>query len=251
MGTSNGVTAWSFSRWNDYARCPYYFFEKHVQRNPICKESSPAMERGSVVHKKGELYLVSTAKALAAKPKAKVPEPPEEYHHFRDDMKQLAGLDPLVEQQWGFTSEWKPATPTPRDPNAWFAADTYLRIVTDVTVVYEDHTADIIDFKTGKMYGHNQEQMDLFSTGPFMKFEGMEEVTTRLWYLDVPDPLDNGANAVIQKFTRRDFERIKKEWTARIRPMFMDKKFAPTANEKCRWCPLGKSKGKGGQCKFG
>lgn len=239
---ANGVTAWSFSRYNDYARCPYYFFEKHVQRNPITKESSPAMARGSEVHKKGELYLLNKDK------KAKVPA---EYVHFKAEMEQLRTLDPLVEQQWGFTKSWKPATGTPRDPNGWFAADTYLRIVTDVTVVYDDNTADVIDFKTGKMYGHNQEQMDLFSTGPFMRHPNLEAVTTRLWYLDVPDPLDNGANTIVQEFTRKDFERIKKEWDKRIRPMFNDMKFAPKPNDKCRWCPLGKSKGKGGQCKFG
>lgn len=233
----NGVTAWSFSRWNDYDRCPLYFKAKHIDRNPRCKESSPAMERGSKVHKAGEVFLLT--------PKAKLPP---EYVNFKTEMAQLKGLDPLVEQQWGFTADWKPATATARDPNGWFAPDTWLRIVTDVSVIYEDNTADVIDFKTGKMYGHNQDQMDLFSTGPFMKYPELEHVTTRLWYLDVPDPKGTGANVIQQEFTRDDFERIKKQWGKRIVPMFQDKKFPPKANPKCKWCPL--SKANGGECKF-
>lgn len=235
---SNGVTSWSYSRYNDYSRCPKYFFEKHVKKNPRTKESSPAMRRGIEIHKKGELYLLT--------PKAKLPP---EYVHFKTEMAQLKTLDPLVEQQWGFTKDWQAIDGGPRDPNGWFHATTFLRIVTDATVVYDDNTADIIDFKTGKMYGTNQDQMDLFSAGPFMRYPKLEGVTTRLWYLDVADPQGTGANEVTQEFTRRDFERIKKEWDKRIRPMFMDKKFPPKANDKCRWCPLGQSKG--GDCKFG
>lgn len=235
----NGVTSWSYSRYNDYSRCPKFFYEKHIAKNPRLKfETSPAMQRGSDIHKAGEVYLLT--------PKAKLPK---EYEHFADEMKQLKTLDPLVEQQWGFNAQWQPIDGGPRDKNGWFHPTTWLRIVTDVTVVYDDHTADVIDFKTGKMYGTNQDQMDLFSTGPFMKFPDLEGVTTRLWYLDIPDPTGTGANAVVQEFTRRDFERIKKEWGKRITAMFNDRKFPPTANDKCRWCALGQSKG--GDCKFG
>lgn len=224
---SNGVTSWSYSRYADYKRCPLYFKKKHVDKDPRTKSSSPAMARGSDVHKKGEVYLGT--------PKAKLPP---EYVHFKDEMAQLRGLDPLVEQQWGFTADWKPATATPRDPEGWFAPDTWLRIVTDVTVVYDDNTADIIDFKTGKMYGTNQDQMDLFSCGPFMKFPNVNHVTTRLWYLDIPDPTGTGANAVVQEFTRKDFDKIRKRWDKAIVPMFNDVKFAPTPNEKCKWCEI-------------
>jgi CRISPR/Cas system-associated exonuclease Cas4 (RecB family) len=233
---SNGVTAWSYSRFSDYQQCPLKFKLKHIDK--IKEPGSPAMQRGSDIHKQGENYLLS-------KGKAKVPEA---YVHFASEMKQLKTLDPLVEQQWGFTKAWQPATSSGRDQHGWFAHDTYLRIVTDVSVVYDDNTADIIDFKTGKMYGTNQDQMDLFSTGPFMKFPNLELVTTRLWYLDIPDPANDGSNTVVQEFTRDDFERIKKEWDKRIRPMFMDKKFPPKPNPKCRWCHFRKENG--GPCKY-
>lgn len=220
---SNGVTAWSYSRYADYTQCPLKFKLKHIQRLPT--KGSPAMERGSQVHKEGELWLKSKTKA----------PPPPSYTHFKDDMLQLKTLKPLVEQQWGFTKSW--------EPTDWFGRDTHLRIVTDVSVIYDDGSADIIDFKTGRKYETNQEQMDLFSTGPFMKWPKIEHVTTRLWYLDQPRD-----NVVEQEFTRDDFERIKKEWEKRIRPMFADTKFAPRPNDKCRWCDFRKEAG--GPCKY-
>lgn len=240
---SNGVTAWSYSRYADYKLCPLKFKLKHIDK--MKEEGSPAMQRGSDIHKEGESFLTAPP-PMGRKPKP--PVVPPAYVHFKEEMLQLRGLDPLVEQQWGFTQEWQPASASGRDPHGWFAKDTWLRIVTDVTVVYDDNTADIIDFKTGRMYDTNQEQMDLFAAGPFMKFPNVEAITTRLWYLDVPDPKGEGENVVTQEFTRDDFERIKKEWNARVVPMFKDKRFAPKPNDRCKWCSFRKSNG--GPCKF-
>jgi CRISPR/Cas system-associated exonuclease Cas4 (RecB family) len=220
---SNGITAWSYSRWSDYETCPLMFKLKHIDR--IKPPSSPQMQRGTDIHKEGEEFLKS-------KRKRKVPE---SYKHFADRMQELRELDPVVELQEGFTQDWKPTD--------WFAKNTWLRIVCDVRVAYDDNTADIIDFKTGKKYDTNEHQMELFSTAPFMTMPDLEKVTTRLWYLDVPKD-----NEVIREYTRRDYEAIKRDWTKRVRPMFNDKRFAPKQNPKCRWCHFRKENG--GPCKY-
>lgn len=220
---SNGITAWSYSRYADYVSCPLRFKLKHIDRIPV--PGSPAMDRGSEIHKEGENYL-KTGKG----------KPPASYKHFADPMKQLTQLNPMVEQQWGFTRQWT--------PTSWFGADTWLRIVCDVAVVYDDGTADVIDFKTGRKYDTNEEQVELFSTGVFMKFPDVNHVTTRLWYLDVEDD-----NEVIREYTRGDFERIRKDWERKTVKMFKDKKFAPTpSSHACRWCPFKKSEG--GPCPY-
>lgn len=229
MAEGNGVTAWSYSRYADYKQCPLKFKLKHIEKRRTA--GSPQMERGSTIHKMGETFLKTP---LSTKGKVVAKLPPE-YVHFKEEMAQLATLDPIVEAQWGFTRSWT--------PTGWFNKDTWLRIVTDVTVVYDDNTADIIDFKTGRKYDTNQEQMDLFSCGPFMMFPNVNEVTTRLWYLDQPTD-----NEVEQTFTRADFDKIVKQWEKRILPMFKDKKFAPTPNDKCKWCDF--SKVKGGPCVY-
>lgn len=227
----NGITAWSYSRYADYEQCPLMFKLKHIDR--IKPPGSAAMDRGSQIHKLGENYL----KAPRA---GKVPT---EYKHFADEMKQLHGLKPRVELQLGFNDRWEPATRSGNDPYGWFAKDTWLRIVCDVDVRYEDFTADIIDFKTGKKYDTNEHQVELFSTAPFMEDERIQHVTTRLWYLDLPTD-----NEVVREYTRKDYLAIKKDWTKRVQPMFNDKRFAPKPNQKCGWCHFRKANG--GPCRY-
>lgn len=222
------VTAWSYSRYADYKQCPLKFKLKHVDK--MKDGGSAAMDRGSAIHKEGEAWLLAPGKRAL----------PVSYSNFKEDMLQLKTLKPVVEQQWGFTREWT--------PTSWFGPTTWLRIILDAGVVYDDNTADIVDFKTGKMYDTNNEQMELFSTAPFMKWPDITKVTTRLWYLDVPDPKGTGENKVEETYTRADFERIQRDWVKRIVPMFADRKFPPRPNDKCHWCNF--SKAKGGPCKF-
>lgn len=240
MKTSGLVTAWSYSRYADYEQCPLRFKLKHIDRLP--DPGGPAMQRGSDIHKEGESYL-KTAGA-----KGEAPAVPKTYVHFKDEMQQLRGLNPMVEQQWGFTTSWS--------PTGWFAKDTWLRIICDVAVHYDDNTLDIIDFKTGRKYTTNEDQVELFSMGGFARFPEVEHVTARLWYLDIPDGPkdkddpheDSTANTTIREYTRDQFEAAQKKWQRKIQPMFMDTKFPPRANEKCKWCAFSRSKG--GPCKF-
>ena len=234
------IKAWSYSRYGDYTQCPARFKYKHIDRLP--DPGSPAMARGSEIHKAGELYLKASQHE-----KRKTLKVPAEYKHFNAEMKQLATLKPMVEQQWGFTRDWQ--------PTGWFSKDTWLRIICDVTVLYDDNTADLIDFKTGRKYDTNEEQIELFSMGGFMMWPEVEHVTARLWYLDVPDGpndgdhhVDSTANTTIREYTRSDFDRARKSWEKRIQPMFKDTRFAPRPNEKCKWCAY--SKAKNGPCKF-
>jgi hypothetical protein len=219
------VTAWSYSRYADYKLCPFKFKCKHIDR--IKDQGSAAMDRGSAIHKEGEVFLSTPGKRAV----------PASYKAFQSQMLELKALKPVVEQQWGFTQQWT--------PTGWFGNDTWLRIVLDAGVRYEDNTADVIDFKTGKKYATNEEQVELFSTAPFMKWPDTTHVTTRLWYLDVPD---KDENEVIREYTRRDYDLIRKDWTKRVVPMFNDTKFAPRPNDKCKWCSYRKEAG--GPCKF-
>lgn len=233
---SNGITAWSYSRYADYKQCPLRFKLKYLDK--MQEPGSPAMQRGGDVHKEGENYLV------AKRAPKKVPD---SYKFFAEEMEQLRGLEPMVEQQWGFTRQWT--------PTGWFGSDTWLRIVCDVVVKYDDATVDLIDFKTGRKYDTNEEQVELFSTAPFIKWPETELVQTRLWYLDQPKD-----NEVLRTYARdtgvvddegrnvKTFAEIRKEWEAKIVPMFKDKRFAPTPNDKCKWCNF--SRAKGGPCKF-
>lgn len=232
---SNGITAWSYSRYADYKQCPFRFKLKYIDKLP--EPGSPAMARGSEVHKEGENFLKAT------KPK----KLPVSYQHFAEEMEQLRGLSPLVEQQWGFTRDWS--------PTSWFGGDTWLRVVCDVAVVYDDNTMDVIDFKTGRKWDTNEEQVELFSAGALCRFPDVELVTTRLWYVDQP-----ADNEVVREYARepgrkdedgqpvKDLSSIMTDWEKKVVPMFKDKRFAPTPNNRCKWCSFRKDAG--GPCKF-
>lgn len=218
-------TAWSYSRWADYDQCPAKFKYKHLMKLP--EPGSPAMQRGNDIHKLAENYLLGKIKAL-----------PSELKNYKESMSHLRSLKPMVEQAWGFRRDW---SHTGRQ--GWFGDDVWLRAKADAFAVYDDDTADLVDHKTGKKYETNVDQMELFTATAFMRIPTLKEVTTRLWYLDLPP-----SEEVEKTYSRSDFERIKASWEKKVRPMFADKKFAPKPNSKCGWCAF--SKAKGGPCKF-
>lgn len=226
MMAETPVTAWSYSRYADYEQCPARFKYKHIDQLPE-PTGSPAMERGTLIHKLAEDYATGVLKKL-----------PPELKHFGDQFKQLRSLNILVEQNWGFKSDW---SFTGRAD--WFGPDVWLRVKADVAILYDDDTAEVIDHKTGRKYETNKDQVELFALATKMRFPNITHVTTRLWYLDQPKD-----NEVILEYEEADFARIQKTWTKRVVPMFKDRKFAPTPNDKCKWCAF--SKRAGGPCKF-
>lgn len=230
---SNGVTAWSYSRWGDYERCPLYFKEKHVAKS-FKDAGSAAMDRGNDIHKGTAAWLSGKTEGL---PREAFQNPRAE--KILMELRAMPGL--MVEQQWGFDAHWK--------PTGWFdsrgQAPTWLRVILDVGVLYDDMTAEAIDWKTGKRYGSNQDQMELFAVGVMCKIVPVKHVTTRLVYLD-----EKGKDIEdIEEFPATHKQRLIDKWTKKVEPMFTDKVFAPRPNDKCKWCPLARSKG--GKCAFG
>lgn len=222
------VTAWSYSRYSDYARCPLYFKLKHLERS-LKDEGNAATNRGSAVHKEAEDYTLGRIKKM-----------PDNLKNFKAEFAQLREMNTMVEQNWGFKSDWswigRPG---------WFGDDVWLRVKADAVVVYDDDTADLIDHKTGRKYGVNQEQVELFGASAFMRMPNLTLVTVRLWYLDIDNPKENEETVDI---TAAEAITIRKDWDKRVKPMFADRKFAPKPNDKCRYCPA--SNANGGVCKF-
>lgn len=219
------ITAWSYSRLALWEQCPLAFKFKHIDK--IAEEQSPAMARGDAFHKAAAAYLTRQA-----------PTPPKDAtKFFAKLMEELWALPPdwkVVEQQWGFTNNWR--------PTGWFGKDTWVRVVLDAAIVYPDATADVIDHKTGKKYGTNADQMELFGLAMFCRYPHLEKVTTRLWYHDSGDE-------EIAEFTQDERSPLIAKWDAKVAPMFADTVFAPKPNDKCKWCSYSKSRS--GLCRFG
>lgn len=215
------VTAWSFSRLQCYEECPAKFKYRFIDKVP--EEKSPQMQRGIDIHKDAERFL---------KGEDLLPAPT--LQRFGALMRELKGFEALAEQQWALDSDWT--------PTGWFAKGkkaAYVRIVADAAVIYDDNTALVVDFKTGKPWGDNIDQMQLFADVTFCRHPRMREVETRLWYLDTGEEK-------IEVFDRKGLDGRIDYWEDRVEPMFTDEVFAPKPSNKCRWCSF--SKDKGGPC---
>lgn len=230
---SNGVKAWSYSAAAAYIQCPYKFANErgHGGHQKQKGEQSPAMARGDRIHKLGEKYV------LAHDPAA---PPPVEFKLFEKQMRELAAMpkeDTVVEQQWGFDINWK--------ATGYFGPTTWFRSKLDAAVVYEDGTADVVDYKTGKIYPENADQRELNAVAFFRRFPHVETLNSAMWYLDSDDKKPER----LETFFAEDVPALIHKWEARVAPMFTDEVFAPRPNDKCQWCHLAKSKG--GKCRFG
>lgn len=224
---SNGITAWSYSRYADYQQCPLKFKLKYIDKLPV--KGSPAMERGNVIHKKAEDYI-------KAKRPPKLPEELQTVKKFIDHCREHGAI---CEQEMGFRQDWSWTGKAD-----WFGRDVWFRMKMDVAVAYDDDTGLVGDWKTGRRYEENKDQVRLFGAVSLMRFPEWSEVDVRLWYTDQPE----GENEYDETFTRKDAELILSDWNKKVVPLFKDKRFAPKPNDRCKWCDF--SKREGGPCKF-
>lgn len=219
-------TTWSFSRWQTHTQCPLKYKLQFVDKAPY--KQSPAMARGDKVHKGIASFIMKQAPAM----------PAEVATPFQQDLIMTIKEDfpsAMVEQKWGFSKRWN-TTP-------WMGKEVWLRSILDVGLLYDDHTAEVIDWKTGKKYGSNDDQVELFALTTMMKFrEDAQRVTTRLVYIDA------GVEDVAE-FNIAEREKLLDKWNGNANRMLSDTQFFPRPNDKCMFCDFAKSKG--GPCRYG
>lgn len=214
------LTSWSYSRYAVHELCPLKFKLQFLDK--ISKPQTPAMARGDKIHKDIASYLL------------KGTAPPEVKFHG-DLIQEIAQFsDKVVEQQWGFNRNW--------ERTGWFGNDTWYRQICDVAICYEDMVVENVDWKTGKRYESNDDQMELSALGIMRHFKPAVHVTTRLVYLDTGEQ-------EFAEYPRADMEKLLAKWERKVQPMFEDTTYLPRPNDKCRFCDYGRDKG--GQCRYG
>jgi hypothetical protein len=223
------ITAWSFSRYKDHRECPAKAKYKHIDKLPEWPQGQkpPAMLRGEVIHKEGEDFL-----------NGKMTKVPPSFQAFRKEMMELRKSKAITEGKWALTIKW-----TVTDFRDWTGA--WVRLVLDAHYCPTPKRARVIDFKTGRIYGDNEEQMELYALGGFAHYPQVEEVSTELWYLDQPR---NADNPKVKIYKRKDVEKLKKKWRNNVIPILSEKRFAPRPGDYCTRCAY--SKRRNGPCKF-
>lgn len=223
---SNKFTAWSISRLQAYENCPLQAKEKFITKS-IATDDSPAMKRGKDIHDSLKDFLLGSAAGVMrdALVFPRVEQVISEISQFPDK---------VVEQQWGFTANWQ--------PTGWFGKDTWFRSILDVGLLYEDNTCEAVDWKTGKKYGSNMDQMKSQAVAMFGRYRMMTHCTVRLVYVD-------SGEEEIAEIRKDEAPSIRADFEKRVAKMFSDTIFAPRPNSKCRFCPLARSNQ--GKCAFG
>jgi hypothetical protein len=224
----DNFTSWSFSRWECWDRCPLQAKFKFLENIPGA--GSPALDRGNAVHNELAKYVDKKTEAM--------PEAVQDPFQIKLVEAIRDHEDKLVEQKWALSRQWRQAPYFKKTgkPEPW------LRLILDVGLLYEDLTGEAVDWKTGKQYEVNEDQMELFGLGFLCYFPPAVSVTTRLVYLDA-------GTEVLSEYHAKDKEKLVAKWEAKTAPMFADTEFLPRPNDKCRFCDYNKSKG--GQCRFG
>ena len=166
------VKQWSFSRLSNYEECPHRVYLSAVERRPgpARGEDHPA-ERGTRIHTACERYVKDEG-PLVKEMRRFETDFESLKEHYNDGHVQLEG-------DWGFDIDWQ--------QTGWWDDNVWARIKLDAFRRYDERTAGLIDYKTGKKMGNevkHMQQMQLYAVGAFMRYPEIEMIDAEFWYFD-------------------------------------------------------------------
>ena len=223
------ITSWSFSRYNVYQNCPKQAYFKFILK--LKEPGSPAMERGTALHKLCEDYLLKGGRI------------PKDVSQISATLKDLRKRKALAEANFTFRQDW---TVTKWDDwnGAWcrIKADALVPPVIDS----DDLVVDIKDFKTGKLKEGASEymvQLDLYKMAGLIAYPTAKRAIASLEFIDHGKTVPSE-----DELLRKDLPKMQKKWILMVKPMLNDTTFKEKPGNACRWCHFRKENS--GPCKF-
>lgn len=218
---------WSFSKLNDYERCPFYAYQVHVLKQKQPEDAkAPWKLKGDRYHLQAQLYVNDRNAGVKRRP------PPELKLYAKEiaQLLKMARVPPSTELKWGFTQAWRPTD--------FFAKDVYCRMMLDLSVLHASGV-NVVDYKTGKIYEKTLDQLRLYSVGALAVEPRAPSVRAEAWHLEVPP-----RTGLLQfQVTRRDVKTVRVSFEKRVAAMLRDRQLKPVPNSSCKYCHLAKSKG--------
>lgn len=231
--------AWSYSRLALHETCPAQYKAKHIDKDPrFNTEPGPPLIHGRRVHGGIAAYLIGQP-FYAEQEQTTYTEDmrfeAKKYEKFAHIVDEIKAQQPVVEQQWGYTREYK--------PGPWFGPSVYFRSILDAGVLWPTNHFSAADWKTGRPKEDHVEQMETQAIAVFQRYPQVHWVETRLFYLDTGQEKHD-------EFVKKDVPALIAKWNKRVGIVENDKEFRPRPSDQgCKHCPLAKSKG--GECAFG
>lgn len=225
------ITAWSFSRLKDFEQCPYKAWLKYSEKRSQDHMDMTAANRGTMIHTACENYVKGEGDFI------------KEMKKFREYFEELKAKYAFggvhLEEDWGFTIDWK--------PTGWFDANVWCRMKLDNLIEENEVTATATDYKSGKKYGNevtHSQQGQLYSIGSFMRYDNLEVINVDLLYID--------QGIITRKvYTREKAMKLLPSWNRRALRMTEATDFPPKPTKvSCMWCPYGPQNGDG-SCQWG
>jgi hypothetical protein len=199
---------WSYSSLTLYEKCPYSYKLRYIDK--IKSESSAAMDRGNAVHESMEDFLAGS-------------DLPEEAEGLDIFCTSIRLTNPVVEEPWGFTTDWA--------PTGWDDPNTWCRMKLDVYVPSQE-SVHIIDWKTGKHYPVKaMDQGQLYAVGA--------SVMSNVDVFDVTFAYLDQSMVKSKKYKRKAVDIFKKGFEARANKMNNDTTYIPKPHKyTCAYCGL-------------
>lgn len=218
------VKHWTYSRLSDYEKCPRLYAARSLKIYPtFAPTEHPAMARGTAIH---------TVMENAWLKGAKLPGALARYAPLLDQLRKDWPTT-HVEMAVALNNQWKPA--------AYDAPTMWVRSKID-WLGFAGHEARVIDWKTGRIYGTNADQVRLYAGFVFQTYKMIKTVHVELVYLDQKAGIE-------ESIAREQWVEKRKEFTARANTMLAATEFPPKPSAYCGVCSY--SAAKGGPCKEG
>ncbi len=213
----------SYSRYSMHNKCPQSYHWKYNEERPTTYDPGPAATRGTMIHKTIEDFINKESETIHE-------DITKKWLPYVDELRARGAA---AEVDFCFTNQW--------EQTAWEAEDGNTRGSLDMLLLRPDHTAQVDDWKTGRIYDDHAEQRSLYGLYVFKAFPDVTDVQVNSVYVDKNKKVTTTMSRVmVPTYTavwEKRFERIRL-------PMY-----PPRPGSHCNWCSF--SKKKGGECKVG
>ncbi len=215
---------YSHSRINTFKKCKAKYKFAYIDKVEVNREYSPAMERGTKVHKSLEMFMQKGTELLH-------PDIHKHYGQFFFGIRENYTVQP--EAKWAFTWDWKPCD--------YDDKDCMIRGFMDLKFVPEDEAIQVFEYKTGKKYEDHADQRFVYGLAALLQHPDKEGVDVTTIYLDgkFNDKVHYAASMLdnYKFFMKEDIDAIEN-----------CEDFIPEPQFGCRWCPYRRTNG--GPCQF-
>lgn len=205
-----------------FKQCPQKYAYRYIEGiKPPPREDAAA--RGLTIHGAVEQFFLTGEDVLD-----------DHLEHFADELRAIkAGRGGTPEKQFFLTRDFEYVATRPER-----GVVGYLDLVLDDNV----EEINVLEFKTGKIYGDHADQRDLYALAALAMYPLADRVKVIGMYFD----LEKTEETVL---TRDEFSVHSQRWIARFKQMDNTALIFADPGFYCRWCPY--SKNQQGPCKFG